>query len=89
MRSLTISMPDLTVFESNNTRKNQVRLFAHINNRIDFKIINYAINCLKMQFHYLGGKFCPVISALNYSLPVVYNALMKQKHVKGEISKKN
>ena len=30
-------MPALTVFESNYTRKKQVRLFAHINNRIDFK----------------------------------------------------
>ena len=48
MRSLTISMPALTVFESNNTRKKQVRLFAHINNRIDLKIINYAIGYLEM-----------------------------------------
>ena len=30
MRSLTISMPALTVFESNYTRKKQVRLFACI-----------------------------------------------------------
>ena len=37
MCSLTISMPALTVFESNYTRKKQVRLFVRINNRIDFK----------------------------------------------------
>ena len=48
MRSLTISMPALTVFESNYTRKKQVRLFAHINNRIDLKIMNYAIGYLEM-----------------------------------------
>ena len=48
MRSLTISMPALTVFESNCTRKKQVRLFARINNRIDLKIMNYAIGYLEM-----------------------------------------
>ena len=48
MRSLTISMPALTVFESNYTRKKQVRLFARINNRIDLKIMNYAIGYLEM-----------------------------------------
>ena len=48
MRSLTISMPTLTVFESNYTRKKQVRLFARINNRIDLKIMNYAIGYLEM-----------------------------------------
>ena len=48
MCSLTISMPALTVFESNNTRKKQVRLFARINNQIDLKIMNYAIGCLGM-----------------------------------------
>ena len=48
MCSLTISMPALTVFESNKIRKKQVRLFARINNRIDFKIMNYAIGYLKM-----------------------------------------
>ena len=48
MRSLTISMPALTVFESNYARKKQVRLFARINNRIDLKIMNYAIGYLEM-----------------------------------------
>ena len=48
MRSLTISMPALTVFESNCTRKKQVRLVASINNRIDLKIMNYAIGYLEM-----------------------------------------
>ena len=48
MHSLTISMPALTIFESNNTRKKQVRLFARINNRINLKIMNYAIGCLEM-----------------------------------------
>ena len=37
MHSLTISMPALTVSESNNTRKKQVRLFAHIINHIDIQ----------------------------------------------------
>ena len=46
MRSLTISMPAL--FESNYTRKKQVRLFGRINNRIDLKIMNYAIGYLEM-----------------------------------------
>ena len=48
MRSLAISMPALTVSESNNTRKKQVWLFACINNRIDLKIMNYTIGCLEM-----------------------------------------
>ena len=48
MRSPTISMPALTISESNNSRKKQVRLFARINNRIDLKIMNYAIGCLEM-----------------------------------------
>ena len=48
MRSLTISMPALTVFESNYTSKKQARLFARINNRIDLKIMNYAIGYLQM-----------------------------------------
>ena len=83
MRSLTISMPSLTIYEHNNFKKKQARLFARINNRIDLKIMN-VVSFTK------NGEFCPVISALNYSLPVLYNALMKQKqHVKKEISKKN
>ena len=45
MGNLIISMPALTVSESNNTRKKQVRLFAHKNNRIDLKLYN---NCLEM-----------------------------------------
>ena len=48
MRSLTISMPALTVFESNHTRKKQVRLVARINNRIDLKIMIYAIGYLEI-----------------------------------------
>ena len=48
MRSLTISMPALTVSKSNHTRKKQVRLFAHINNQIDLKIMNYIIGCLEI-----------------------------------------
>ena len=47
MCSLTISMPALTVFEST-TRKKQVRLVARINNRIDLKIMIYAIGYLEM-----------------------------------------
>ena len=90
MHSLIISMPALTVSESNNTRKKQVKLFAHKNNRIDLKIMNYTIIVYKCSFITGNGEFFPVISALNYSLPVLYNALMKQKqHVKGELSKRN
>ena len=91
MHSLTIFMPTLIISESNNSRKKQVRLFACINNQIDLKIMNYIQQLLKdVVFIIRNRKFCLMISALNYSLPVLYNALMKQKqHVKGEISKGN
>ena len=50
MHSVTISMPALTVSESSNTRKKQVRLFACINNQIDLKIMNSTIIVWRCSF---------------------------------------